>query len=197
MRPGLFVFLLLIASNVMAAKTPLIVGVWKHPEGGVVIARPDGTLHTSIWKGAEGKGRWSAADKKGYDYIFRWQTKTKNVDQIKVSRDGKSYAGFNNQFNTVIRWQMVRDSYPPPEKATKKKPAKPVKKQPARQNKTKVRIPRDAVKYKGHYYMAFETTVPVTVAMAQCDKMGGHLARVSSLSEHRFVAQLIKNKSHE
>ena len=186
MRPGLFVFLLLIASNVMAAKTPLFVGAWRN-ENDVWIVRPNGTAYSTSYGGEECK--WKAANKTGYEFLI--QRPNGDIAQVRINKDKKNLSGF---FPPDARWQMVRDSYPPPEKATKKKPAK---KQPARQNKTKVRIPRDAVKYKGHYYMAFETTVPVTVAMAQCEKMGGHLARVSSPSEHRFVAQLIKNKSHE
>ena len=193
MRPGLFVFLLLIASNVLAAKTPLIVGVWKAVDGkSIWLVRPDGTAYNSFRKN---EGRWRLANKSGYDFIFSWQEGDGSPDHVKISRDKKTFEGFHPSKNT--RWTQIRDSYPPPEKATKKKPAKPVKKPPTRQKKTKVRIPRHAVKYKGHYYMVFETTVPVTVAMSQCEKMGGHLARVSSPSEHRFVAQLIKNKSQE
>ena len=57
-----------------------------------------------------------------------------------------------------------------------------------------VRIPRDAVKWKGHHYKAFDVAVPWTVAVRRCEEMGGHLVWIQSASESNFVRELIQRE---
>ena len=113
MRLGLFIFLLLIGSNVMAAKTPLIVGVWKSLRADnqdAFIVRPDGTAFRVA---AKLEGTWQAADKKSVrEFTIQWP-------------DGKNYVQIdqNNQILTAVadsgyKLRMARDSYPPIEIVT-------------------------------------------------------------------------------
>jgi hypothetical protein len=59
--------------------------------------------------------------------------------------------------------------------------------------KSKARIPRDAVNYKGNYYKVYAEGVPHSVAQKQCEMMGGHLARIQNPGEQRLLARLIAN----
>ncbi len=56
--------------------------------------------------------------------------------------------------------------------------------------KSKARIPRDAVKYKGHHYKLFDIQGPHGVAMKKAESMGGHLVRIQGPDEQQFVAKL-------
>jgi hypothetical protein len=56
--------------------------------------------------------------------------------------------------------------------------------------KSKARIPRDAVKYKGNYYKAYAEGVPHSVAKKRCEMMGGHLARIENAAENQFLMRL-------
>ena len=53
-----------------------------------------------------------------------------------------------------------------------------------------VSAPDDAKPYCGHYYKAFPVAMTWHVASRECAELGGHLARVESLSENRFVWKL-------
>jgi hypothetical protein len=53
-----------------------------------------------------------------------------------------------------------------------------------------VSAPDDAKPYCGHYYKAFPVAMTWHVASRECAAIGGHLARVESLSENRFVWKL-------
>ena len=56
--------------------------------------------------------------------------------------------------------------------------------------RAKVRIPRDAVKYEGHHYKIYAEGVPHSVAQKRCERAGGHLVRIESEDENRFLASL-------
>ncbi len=49
--------------------------------------------------------------------------------------------------------------------------------------------PDDAKPYCGHYYKVFPVPMTWHVASRECAELGGHLARVESLSENRFLWQ--------
>ena len=49
-----------------------------------------------------------------------------------------------------------------------------------------VSAPDDAKPYCGHYYKAFPVAMTWHVASRECAELGGHLARLESLSENRF-----------
>ena len=51
-------------------------------------------------------------------------------------------------------------------------------------------IPPDAVKFNGHYYLAFDESKTWTEAEAFCEELGGHLATVTSLEENNFIFEL-------
>ena len=53
-----------------------------------------------------------------------------------------------------------------------------------------VSAPDDAKPYCGHYYKAFPVAMTWHVASRECAELGGHLARVESLSENRFLWKL-------
>ena len=54
-----------------------------------------------------------------------------------------------------------------------------------------VSAPDDAKPYCGHYYKTFPVAMTWHVASRECAELGGHLARVESLSENRFLWQLV------
>ncbi len=54
------------------------------------------------------------------------------------------------------------------------------------------RIPRDALRYKGHHYKFFANPMTWHVARRYCESLGGHLLRIESAAEHAFVLQAIK-----
>ena len=56
--------------------------------------------------------------------------------------------------------------------------------------KSKARIPRNAVKYKGHHYKLFDIQGPHGVAMKKAESMGGHLVRIQGPDEQQVVAKL-------
>ena len=188
MRPGLFVFLLLITSNVMAAKTQLIVGVWKSVDM-VWIFRPDGTALRLMPNGSENKisqGIWTKNSKKSNEFIVKWKDSWNSINGLRVSKSKEQLSAYDAK-GSGWNAEFLRDSYPPIEREVKKKP---VKKHPARQKKTKVRIPRDAVKYKGHYYKVFDIQGPQSVATEKAESLGGHLVRIKSPSQQQFISQL-------
>jgi hypothetical protein len=51
--------------------------------------------------------------------------------------------------------------------------------------------PDDAKLHCGHYYKAFPVPLTWHLASRECAELGGHLARVESLSENRFLCQLV------
>ncbi|MHB0958366.1 MAG: hypothetical protein ACYC0X_17585 [Pirellulaceae bacterium] len=51
--------------------------------------------------------------------------------------------------------------------------------------------PDDAKPYCGHYYKAYSVPLTWHLASRECEELGGHLARVESLSENRFLCQLV------
>ena len=51
-------------------------------------------------------------------------------------------------------------------------------------------IPPDAKKFRGHYYKVIGTPMTWHVAGRECEKMGGHLARIESPQEQQFVNEL-------
>ena len=174
MRPGLFVFLLLIGSNVMAAKTPLVVGVWKDERmnpTGILIARPDGTAHNHVEK----DGNWRATSKTGYDFIITYQNG--NTESVKISRDKNSLSYFSGG----QPYTLVRDSYPSRNQDG-----------PAGSTQRAKKIPADAVKYKGNYYLAVPMNRTHGGAMDYCKRLGGHLVRINNASEQAFVARLAR-----
>jgi hypothetical protein len=56
--------------------------------------------------------------------------------------------------------------------------------------KSKARIPRNAVEYKGHHYKAFDIQGPHGLAMKKAESTGGHLVRIQGPDEQQFVAKL-------
>ena len=59
--------------------------------------------------------------------------------------------------------------------------------------KSKARIPRDAVAWQGHHYMLFNIKGTHSRAQKHCEKLGGHLVRIQSKEEQRFISQLARN----
>ncbi|MBR0283054.1 MAG: InlB B-repeat-containing protein, partial [Oscillibacter sp.] len=54
-------------------------------------------------------------------------------------------------------------------------------------------IPSDAVQYNGHSYKAYDQSMTWREAKAFCEARGGHLATVTTASEHTFVTDLAKS----
>jgi hypothetical protein len=54
-----------------------------------------------------------------------------------------------------------------------------------------VSAPDDAKLFCGHFYKAFPTPMPWHIASRECAELGGHLARLESPWENRFVWQLV------
>ena len=55
---------------------------------------------------------------------------------------------------------------------------------------TKCDIPNDAYEYNGHYYKVYLTRTTWDKAENACEKLGGHLATVSSVGEQKFLVSL-------
>ncbi|MDH3585407.1 MAG: C-type lectin domain-containing protein, partial [Phycisphaerae bacterium] len=53
-----------------------------------------------------------------------------------------------------------------------------------------VAVPRDAVKWKGHYYKVFDQTVTWYIAHRECERAGGHLVRIESAEEQAFISSM-------
>ena len=52
-------------------------------------------------------------------------------------------------------------------------------------------LPDDAVYYNGHYYKVYDIGLTWDEAKAYCEKLGGHLATITSQNEQTFVETLI------
>ena len=59
-----------------------------------------------------------------------------------------------------------------------------------------VRIPSDAVSWKGHHYKLFSTNVTWLVAYQKCQRLGGHLVTMESDAEYRFVSKLRRGSAY-
>jgi len=59
--------------------------------------------------------------------------------------------------------------------------------------KSKARIPRDATAWQGHHYTLFDIKGTHSRAQKHCEKLGGHLVRIQSKEEQRFISQLARN----
>ena len=62
--------------------------------------------------------------------------------------------------------------------------------------KKTVKIPRDAVKWKGHYYKVFDEPNPFAIADQRCKQMGGYVARIETAQEHQFVQALLSQRQN-
>ena len=56
--------------------------------------------------------------------------------------------------------------------------------------KSKARIPRDAVEYKGHHYLLSDIIISHPEAKERCERAGGHLVRIENAREQEFVGRL-------
>lgn len=56
-------------------------------------------------------------------------------------------------------------------------------------------IPDTAVKFNGHYYQAYDTSMTWYEAKAYCETLGGHLVTITSEAENNFVFDLIVDNS--
>lgn len=56
-----------------------------------------------------------------------------------------------------------------------------------------VEIPSDAVEFNGHYYKAYDISMPWTEAKTYCETMKGHLVTITSKQEQSFVESLLVN----
>ena len=61
--------------------------------------------------------------------------------------------------------------------------------------KKTVKIPRDAVEWKGHHYKVITTPMTWHVARDHCEALGGHLARIQSPDKNAFVFRLTGQRS--
>jgi serine/threonine protein kinase len=59
------------------------------------------------------------------------------------------------------------------------------------------RIPDDSVRFGGHHYKLFDVPTAWYVAKRRCEASGGHLARIQSPEEQKFVEQLIGSGKSE
>lgn len=57
-----------------------------------------------------------------------------------------------------------------------------------------LKIPRDAVRVQWHFYKVFEGKVSWHQAKAQCERVGGHLATVTSQDENQVVSLLAERR---
>ena len=56
--------------------------------------------------------------------------------------------------------------------------------------KSKARIPKNAIKWNGHHYLAVNSKVTWNQAKAACEAAGGYLVRVQSREESNFIVRL-------
>lgn len=56
-------------------------------------------------------------------------------------------------------------------------------------------IPDTAVKFNGHYYQVYDTSMTWYQAKAYCETLGGHLVTITSEAENNFVFDLIVDNS--
>lgn len=56
-------------------------------------------------------------------------------------------------------------------------------------------IPDTAVKFNGHYYQAYDTSMTWYEAKSYCETLGGHLVTITSEAENNFVFDLIVDNS--
>jgi Lectin C-type domain len=59
-------------------------------------------------------------------------------------------------------------------------------------NEVPIKIPADAVAYKGHHYKYVDDKSTWYIARAKCEKMGGHLICIGDADEDFFAVNLIK-----
>ena len=56
--------------------------------------------------------------------------------------------------------------------------------------KTEARIPKNAIKWRGHHYVVFHSRLSHTAARRFCERAGGHLVRIENTHEQTFIAEL-------
>ena len=61
--------------------------------------------------------------------------------------------------------------------------------------KSKTRIPRDAVKWNGHFYKVIPLRGTHQAALNYCAENGGHLARIESKDEQAFIERLLSGSN--
>jgi len=66
---------------------------------------------------------------------------------------------------------------------------------PKGKKKSKTRIPRDAVKWNGHFYKAIPLRGTHQAALNQCVENGGHLAIIESKDEQAFIERLLSGSN--
>ena len=55
-------------------------------------------------------------------------------------------------------------------------------------------VPRDAARHNGHRYKVYDYELVWNEAELFCEKLGGHLATITSESEQRFINELVLEK---
>jgi len=53
--------------------------------------------------------------------------------------------------------------------------------------KTEARIPKNAIKWRGHHYVVFHSRLSHTAARRFCERAGGHLVRIENTHEQTFI----------
>ncbi len=64
-------------------------------------------------------------------------------------------------------------------------------------NEEKMKIPGDAVAYKGHHYKYFDDKLTWIFARAKCEKTGGHLICIGDSDKDSFAIGLLKKANVE
>ena len=52
-------------------------------------------------------------------------------------------------------------------------------------------VPRDAIKFRGHYYKIYNNETNWEEAADQCEEKGGHLATITSEEEQEFIEEIL------
>ena len=55
------------------------------------------------------------------------------------------------------------------------------------------KIPESAASWNGHYYLRVDELMTKNVAQEYAESLGGHLARVETKAEHKFLSELVKS----
>jgi hypothetical protein len=159
------------AAPTLAGPRPL--SIWRHFVRNMSEPRNLVLLFSDGKAVAHGfNGDWKLV---GDTYTVDW--KNTFIDTFRVSMEEGKYEGRNNR-NEALRGELIWRELQPQKEAD---------------GGARVRIPREAKPWNGHRYLVVDEAVTWHVAKLRCEAAGGHLLRIESGEEQKFIEKLLAN----
>lgn len=122
---------------------------------------------------------------------IKWSSKNKKI--AKVSKKGvvTGVAEGSTKIIAKYKGKKYKLSVTVQKKAEEPKPVTP----PEKKKTIHENVPEDAQLYEGHSYKIYYGVMDWHTAKTECEKLGGHLATVTTAMENAFIGTLIGNET--